>query len=107
MADGGERPIAYASRTLQQAERNYSQVEKEGLVVIFGVCKFHQHQYGLPFTIYTDHKPLLGLFGENKSITTMAAELIKRWALMLAAYEYTIQSSNNTGESRQHSTVDI
>ena len=66
MADGCERPIAYASRTLQQAERDYSQVKKEGLAAIFG--KFHQYLYGLPFTVYTDHKPLLGLFGENKSI---------------------------------------
>ena len=96
IADGSERPIAYASRTLQQAERNYSQVEKEGLAVIFGVRKFHQYLYGLHFTVYTDHKPLLGLFGENKSIPTMAAERIIRWALMLAAYEYTIQYRKGT-----------
>ena len=96
MADGSERPIAYASRTLQQAERNYSQVEKEGLAVIFCVRKFHQYLYGLHFTVYTDHKPLLGLFGKNKSIPTMAAERIKRWALMLAAYEYTIQYRKGT-----------
>ena len=96
MADGSERPIAYASRTLQQAERNYSQVEKEGLTKIFGVRKFHQYPYRLHFTVYTDHIPLLGLLGENKSIPTMAAERIKRWALMLAAYEYTIQYRKGT-----------
>ena len=94
MAGGSERLIAYASPT--QAERNYSQVEKEGLAVIFGVRKFHQYLYGLPFTVYTDHKPLLGLFGENKSIPTMAAERIKRWTLMLAAYEYTTQYRKGT-----------
>ena len=96
MTDGSERPIACASRMLQQAEKNYLQVEKEGLAMIFSVRKFHQYLYGLSFTVYTDHKPLLGLFGENKSVPTMAAERIKRWALMLTAYEYTIQYRKRT-----------
>ena len=40
MADGTERPIAYASCTLIASERNYSQLEKEGLACIFGINKF-------------------------------------------------------------------
>jgi len=43
MDDGSEHPIAYASRTLSNAERNYSNLEREALSLVFGVKKFHQY----------------------------------------------------------------
>ena len=43
MPDRTERPVAFASRTLSLAERNYAQGEKEALSLIFGICKFHQY----------------------------------------------------------------
>ena len=58
MPDGSERPIAYISRTLAPAERNYSQFDKEGLAVVHAVKKFHMYLYGRSFTLCTDHKPL-------------------------------------------------
>ena len=90
MPDGSEKPIGYASRTLNSAERNYSQLDKEGLAVIFGVKKFHQYVYGRQFTIVTDHKPLLGLLGEKKAIPQMASPRVQRWAITLQAYEYNL-----------------
>ena len=89
--DGQERPIAYASRTLAPAEKKYSQLEKEGLAIVFGVKRFHQYLFGREFTILSDHKPLEGLFKETKGIPTLASARIQRWALTLSAYDYHIK----------------
>ena len=55
-----------------------------------GLKKFHQYLGGHKFTIVTNHKPLLGLFGETKSVPQMLPPRMQRWALTLAAYEYQI-----------------
>lgn len=88
---GDLRPIAYESRTLSSAEKNYSQVEKEGLAVIFAVNKFKTYLLGRHFTLKTDHKPLITLFNEHKPVSQMASSRIKRWSLLLSAYDYTIE----------------
>ena len=102
MPDGSDRPIAFASRTLSKAEKNYSQIEKEGLACVFGVKRFHTLLYGHKFTLITDHQPLLSLFSEAKTIPIQAAARIQRWALTLAAYEYVIQCK----PTARHSNAD-
>ena len=88
MPDGAERPIGYASRTLTDAERNYSQLEKEGLTCIFGIKRFHDYLFGRSFQLIIDHKPLLGLLKENRAISPQASARIKRWSLFLSSYKY-------------------
>ena len=89
-ADGGERPIAYASRTLTHAEQKYAQVE-EALALVFGVKCFHQYLYGRQFTLITDHKPLTTILGPYHAIPTLAAAHLQRWAITLSSYNYQIQ----------------
>ena len=89
-ADGTEKPVAFASRSLSPAEKKYAQVEKEGLAIVFGVKKFNQYLFGRKFTIYSDHKPLQHLFSESRPVPAMASSRIQRWALTLSAYDYTM-----------------
>ena len=90
MDNGTEQPISFASRTLSPAEKNYAQLDKEALAIIFGVKKFHQYLYGRKFSIQSDHKPLQYLLGETRGVPAMASARIQQWALTLSAYDYTI-----------------
>ena len=86
-----DRPIAFASRSLTQAERNYAQIEREALAIIFGIQKFHQYLYARKFTLYTDNKPLSLILGPKKGIPVLAAQRLIRWAIMLGGYTYDIK----------------
>ena len=89
--DGSEKPVAFASHSLNTAEKKYAQLEKEGLAIVFGVKKFNQYLLGRSFTIYSDHKPLQHLFSESRPVPAMASARIQRWALTLGAYNYVIK----------------
>lgn len=90
MPSGEEKPIWFVSRTLTAAEKNYSQLDKEGLAIMFGVKRFHKYLCGRKFVICTDHKPLISLLHEMKAVPQMASQTIMRWAVLLRAYEYVI-----------------
>ena len=98
MPDGSERPIAYASRTLNSAERHYSQLEKEGLSCIFGIKRFHDYLFGRHFELVTDHKSLLGLI-KDRATPPHASSRIKRWSLFLSSYEYSLVFRNTTARN--------
>ena len=89
--NGDERPIAYASRSLNSSERNYSQIEKEGLAIIFGVTKYYMFLFGRKFVLRTDHKPLLKIFAPDSATPVLAAARLQRWSILLSSYHYEIE----------------
>lgn len=89
--DGLERPIAYASRTLGASERNYAQLDREALSILFGITHFHLYVAGRSVTIITDHKPLLGILQPNKQIPDVVSPRLLRWCLILAGYSYKLE----------------
>ena len=54
-------------------EKNYAQIQKETLSIIFGLQKFHEFFMGRKFCLITDYKPLLTIFHPAKGIPEMAA----------------------------------
>ena len=78
----------------------YSQLDKEGLAIIYGVMKFHQFLYGRPFVIKSDHKPLQYIFAHYRPVPQLASARLQRWALILGAYNCRLQ--NTPGSELSH-----
>ena len=79
LPNGTERPIAFASRTLSTAERNYAQINKEAPAIVWAVRKFHTYLYGRDFVLVTDHKPLTAVIDSILPARTIDCE---RWHLV-------------------------
>ena len=59
------KPVMFASRVLTGSERNYQNLERECLVMIWGMEKFHYTLYGKQFTLETDQKPLVSIYRKH------------------------------------------
>ena len=88
--DGSERLIANISKILSKSQRNYSQIQKEALAIVFVVKKFFQCLFGQKFILVTDHKPLLAIYGNKKS-SGIVANRLARWALYLNQFDFQIE----------------
>ncbi len=67
-ACGKNRAIAYASRTLKQAESNYSVTHQETLAVVWALKYFRDIIIGYPITVFTEHAPVTELC-KGRSLT--------------------------------------
>ena len=81
--EGKERVIAYWSRQLQKAERNYSTIEKEALAAVAATKEFYPYLYGFHFKLVTDHNPLTSLRG----LKDIGGRL-SRWTIFLQQFHF-------------------
>ena len=85
--NGESRGVCYASRSLSQVERRYSQTEKEALALVWACERFHLYLYGLPqFDLVTDHEALKVMYSKKSKPSAR----IERWVLRLQPYNYQV-----------------
>ncbi|XP_062086178.1 uncharacterized protein LOC133792288 [Humulus lupulus] len=83
--------IYYASRTLNDAQLNYSTTEKELLAVIFALEKFRSYLIGTKVIIYTDHAALKYLLAKKE-----AKPRLIRWILLLQEFDLEIKDKSGS-----------
>ena len=77
--DKSERPTAYARRTLNKHEWNYSQIDKERAAIIFESKKFSQYLLGNHFILTTDNRAIKKIFDSKTEISPIAAGRLVRY----------------------------
>ncbi|MCG8113536.1 MAG: RNase H-like domain-containing protein, partial [Candidatus Thiodiazotropha taylori] len=85
--EGEYRVICYASRSLTDIERRYSQTEKEALAIVWACERLHPYLYGIQFELLTDHKPLEFIYSPKSK----PCARIERWVLRMQQYKYTVK----------------
>jgi len=84
--DGHDLPIAYASRSLTAAERNYPVFELEALGVVWAAKHFRSYLYQTEFTVVTDHAALQFILKKPNP-----SPRICRWALALQEFTFDVK----------------
>lgn len=79
------KPIAFASRSLNDAETRYAQIEKELLAVVFACQKFHYYVYGRKVSVRSDHKPLVNIM--RKEFSKIPSSRLQRMRIRLLRYQ--------------------
>ena len=90
--NGVKRVVHYASRSLSDVERRYSQTEKEALACVWACERFHLYVYGIDFVLETDHKPLEFIYSKRSKPSAR----IERWVLRLQSYNFRVEYKPGT-----------
>ncbi|GKC76349.1 reverse transcriptase domain-containing protein [Tanacetum coccineum] len=78
-------PIHYASKTMTEAESNYTTTEKEMLAVVYAFEKFRSYLIMNKSVVYTDHSALKYLFNKKD-----AKARLLRWVLLLQEFDFKV-----------------
>ena len=81
--------IHYASKTLDNAQSNYSTTEKEPLAIVFALDKFHPYLLGTKVIIYSNHATLKYLLKKKESKPRLI-----RWILLLQEFNLEIRDKS-------------
>jgi len=84
-ADGTVRPVSYASRSLQNHEKNYGITELEGLAAVWAIKHFRPYLYGHHTDLYTDHEALKSLLN-----TPQPSGKLARWGMAIQEMDVSI-----------------
>lgn len=87
--EGLLKPVMYASRTLNSAEKNYSVSERECLAIIWALERWQYYLLGRRFDVYTDHNALTTILSPTVKPKTQSARL-SRWLQRLLAFVFDI-----------------
>lgn len=88
---GSVRPIAFASKTLNEADRKLAQIEKEAMAQIWATEHFAYYLRGRMFTLLSDHKPLQDIFKFKSSRSALTSARIERWLLRIQEFSFRIK----------------
>lgn len=80
--EGRDRPVAFASCKLNDAQRRYATIEKEAYAALWALNKFKQWIFGKRVTLFSDHNPLSFL-----TDSTPKSSKLMRWALALQEFD--------------------
>ena len=83
----------FVSRSLNDTEKCYSQMEREFLAITFGMTKLRNFLFGIHFHLMTDHKPIVQLF--DKPIDTLSNKL-QRWLVSIQHFSFTVSNIKGT-----------
>ena len=87
-SDREYKPVAYISRSLTPTEQSYAQIEKEALAFTWACERLSDYLIGLPFHIWTNHKPLVPLFS-TKELEQIPIR-VQRYRLRMMRFSFTI-----------------
>lgn len=86
--DDVEKPVLFVSRTLTASEKNYPILHREAWALVFTMEKCYKYLVGVEFVAYTDHQPLMGIFGASNELDATVVNRLQRYGIRLSVFDF-------------------